>query len=102
MSDAIGRAVVRAFGRAAPPLASYYAITLGVPLANGAAHAGASFARHALVVLVVPPILIVLVSVVRAMSGAALTGPRTSIKRAARRRSNFPESSDARSSFPRS
>jgi hypothetical protein len=52
--------IVRAFRRAAAPLASYYLITLGLPLANGAAGAGAAFARHALAVLVVPPILIAL------------------------------------------
>ena len=50
--------IVRAFGRAAVPLISYYVVTLGLPLANGAAGAGAAFARHALAVLVVPPILI--------------------------------------------
>jgi exosortase K len=50
---------VHAFQRAAVPLASYYVVTLGIPLANGAAASGA-FARHALFVLIVPPILIVL------------------------------------------
>jgi uncharacterized membrane-anchored protein len=53
-------AVVQAFRRAAVPLISYYVVTLVLPLANGAAHAGAAFVEHALVVLVVPPILIVL------------------------------------------
>jgi len=52
--------IVRAFRRAAVPLVSYYVVTLGLPLANGAAGAGAPFARHALAVLVVPPILIAL------------------------------------------
>ena len=46
------------FRRAATPLAFYYAVTLALPLANGAA--GSAFLEHALVVLSVPPILIVL------------------------------------------
>ena len=50
--------IVRAFRRTAVPLAAYYAVTLGLPLANGAAGAGGGFGRHALAVLVVPPILI--------------------------------------------
>jgi hypothetical protein len=51
--------VARAFRRVALPLASYYAVTLALPLANGAAPSGA-FMEHALVVLVVPPIAIIL------------------------------------------
>jgi hypothetical protein len=47
----------RAFRRAALPLGAYYAVTLAVPVANGAARADA-FLEHALVVLVVPLILI--------------------------------------------
>ena len=42
------------------PLASYYAVTLALPLANGAARTGAVFVEHALVVLVVPLVVIVL------------------------------------------
>lgn len=42
------------------PLAWYYAITLAVPIANGAARAGRPFLEHAVVVLAVPPILIAL------------------------------------------
>jgi hypothetical protein len=49
----------RAFRRVALPLGSYYAVTLVLPLANGAAPSGA-FLEHALVVLVVPPIAIIL------------------------------------------
>ena len=52
--------VARAFRRTAVPLASYYAVTLALPLANGAAQSGAPFVEHALVVFVVPPIVIVL------------------------------------------
>jgi hypothetical protein len=61
MNRATWPAVARAFRRAAPPLAWYYAVTLALPLANGAARAGAAFAEHALVVLVVPPVVIVVV-----------------------------------------
>jgi predicted outer membrane lipoprotein len=41
----------------------YYAVTLALPLANGAAQAGALFVEHALVVLVFPLGLVVLVGV---------------------------------------
>jgi hypothetical protein len=36
------------------PLAAYYAITIAVPLANGAEWSDAAFVRHAVVVLLVP------------------------------------------------
>jgi Na+-transporting methylmalonyl-CoA/oxaloacetate decarboxylase beta subunit len=58
-------AVAQGFRRAALPLAWYYAVTLALPLANGAAQAVAAFAEHALVVLVLPPVLIVLVCAAR-------------------------------------
>jgi exosortase K len=45
--------------RLAVPLAWYYLITLGLPLANGAASAGAAFVRHAAVVMLLPPVFIV-------------------------------------------
>lgn len=51
--------VASAFRRVALPLASYYAVTLALPLANGAARSVA-FMEHALVVLVVPPIAVIL------------------------------------------
>jgi hypothetical protein len=51
--------VARAFRRVALPLASYYAVTLALPLANGAAPSRA-FMEHALIVLVVPPIAVIL------------------------------------------
>jgi hypothetical protein len=54
----------RAFRRAALPLASYYAVALALPLANGASRSG-TFLGHALVVLVVPPALIILWSLAR-------------------------------------
>ena len=58
MTPAAQPALVHAFRRAAVPLASYYAVTLALPLANGAAQSSDVFVNHALVVLVVPPILI--------------------------------------------
>jgi len=54
----------QAFRRTALPLASYYAVTIAMPLANGAAQAGAPFVKHAITVLVVPPIAIVLACLV--------------------------------------
>ena len=61
MTPAARPSLVHAFRRAALPLAFYYAVTLAVPLANGAAQSGDVFVNHALVVLVVPPILILFV-----------------------------------------
>ena len=55
-------AVARAFRRTALPLSAYYAVTLALPLANGAARSGAAFVEHALIVLVIPPAMIVLAS----------------------------------------
>jgi hypothetical protein len=70
------------------PLVSYYAVTLGLPLANGAPQSGAPFARHALVVLVVPPVMIVLGWGARrtfqAIVGATVRSVSTFIPRAAR------------------
>ena len=51
--------IARAFRRAALPLASYYGVTLALPVANGAARAD-GFLEHALVVLVVPPVTVLL------------------------------------------
>ena len=64
----------QAFRRAAPPLAWYYAVTLALPLANGAAQAGAAFVEHALVVLVVPPVLVLLACVVREIAHVLTRG----------------------------
>lgn len=52
--------LARGFRRTAIPLAAYYAVTLAVPLANGAARAGGAFNEHALIVLVIPPAIIVI------------------------------------------
>ena len=58
--------VAHAFRRTALPLASYYAVTLAVPLANGAALSGA-FVEHALAVLVVPPVAVIVACAVHAL-----------------------------------
>jgi hypothetical protein len=60
MTSGTSPALARMFRRAALPLAWYYAVTLGLPLANGAAQSGAAFVNHALFVVAVPPLLIVL------------------------------------------
>jgi hypothetical protein len=61
-------AVAQAFRHAASPLAWYYAVTLALPVANGAAQAGAAFVEHAAVVLVLPPALIVLACATRTIT----------------------------------
>jgi hypothetical protein len=66
-------AIGRALRRLALPLAWYYAVTLAIPLANGAGQAGIVFVWHALAVLVVPPFLIVVASGAREMA-RAITG----------------------------
>jgi hypothetical protein len=53
-----------AFRRTALPLAAYYAVTLAVPLVNGAARSGMAFLEHALIVLIVPPLIIALASAI--------------------------------------
>jgi hypothetical protein len=52
-----------AFRRTLLPLAAYYAVTVAIPLATGAAHSGARFVQHTLVVLAVPLVSVALVCV---------------------------------------
>jgi len=66
--------IARAFRRTALPLAAYYAVTLAVPLANGAARSGA-FVQHALAVLVVPLVGIMLGCAVHALLQKIAPGP---------------------------
>jgi hypothetical protein len=73
MRGTLGTTIGRAFHRTRVPLAFYYAVTLALPLANGAAQAGEAFATHALVVLVIPPIAIVLVCAMGALVRAFRT-----------------------------
>jgi hypothetical protein len=56
--------MAHAFRRTTLPLGAYYAVTLALPLANGASASDAAFVRHALVVLLVPVIVIALASAV--------------------------------------
>jgi hypothetical protein len=53
------------FRRAALPLGWYYAVTLALPLANGAGGSGTAFVKHAAIVIVVPPTLIIVACGVR-------------------------------------
>ena len=59
MTEMLRTRVGQAFRRMAVPLVAYYTVTLVLPLANGAAQAGAAFAKHALIVLVIPVVAIV-------------------------------------------
>ena len=68
----LDRGVVMAGSEWALPLVCYYAVTLVLPLANGAAQAGAPFAGHALIVLVLPPMFIVVAKHSRLLIGPAL------------------------------
>src|SRR5687768_1592133 len=69
MSGAPWTTVGRAFRRAALPLVAYYTVTLAMPLANNAAHSDA-FLKHALAVLVVPPLVILLACAVHTIARA--------------------------------
>jgi hypothetical protein len=73
--------IAHAFRRFLLPLAAYYAVTVAIPLANGASQTGATFWQHLLAVLVVPPAIVVLVSIVcqvarRRRTGGAPTSSR--------------------------
>jgi hypothetical protein len=52
--------MARAFRGAAAPLLSYYAISVIVPLLNGAGSQAAPFFEHVCFVVLVPPLLIVI------------------------------------------
>ena len=73
--------VAHAFRRTALPLASYYAVTLAVPLANGAAQSGA-FVEHALAVRVVPPVAIILACAVCTIAHALASACRAAFRSA--------------------
>jgi hypothetical protein len=73
--------VTQAFRRAAPPLAWYYAITLALPLANGAAQASVAFVAHAVIVLVLPPVLIVLACATCELARVLIAHARSSSQR---------------------
>ena len=67
--------IAHAFRRAALPLSAYYAVTLVLPLANGAAGVR-GFIEHAVVVFVVPPIMLVLFAVTTCAVSAAASPDR--------------------------
>lgn len=69
MSRVLWARVAHAFRRMALPLASYYAVTLALPLANGATLSG-TFMEHALVVLIVPPVALMLACAVHTIAHA--------------------------------
>ena len=71
--------IAHAFRRTALPLASYYAVTLAVPLANGAAQSGA-FVEHALAVLAVPPVAIILACAVHAFHSGVVRTFRSAVE----------------------
>jgi hypothetical protein len=58
--------LARAYRQVRVPLAAYYAITLALPVANGAARSGTPFVTHALVVLLVPLLAVALGSAIHA------------------------------------
>ena len=64
--------LARAFRRTALPLASYYAVTLALPLANGAARSGCFRGARA-GRAVVPPVAIMLACAVHTMVEAGST-----------------------------
>ena len=85
MNRAMWTAVADAFRRTALPLASYYVVTLALPLANGAAQSRAPFVDHALVVLVVPPVVIMLACAVHKTSHVCASACRSAVTRCKRR-----------------
>ena len=60
MTGTLMTTLASAFRRMALPLATYYIVTLVMPLLNGADWSDAVFIKHAFVVLAVPPAGIVL------------------------------------------
>jgi hypothetical protein len=72
VSSALAETLRHGFHRAAIPLAWYYGITIGVPLANGAAQSNAGFVKHAITVVVVPPIAIMLACAVHSTVRSAI------------------------------
>jgi hypothetical protein len=78
MTRTLMTTLASAFRRMALPLATYYIVTLVLPLANGADWSDAVFMKHAFVVLAVPPAGIALASVAghvaRALAGIAGIG----------------------------
>ena len=83
MMRAFRASVVRAFRRTALPLAAYYAVTLALPLANGAGRSGAAFVRHGMVVLAVPPVVVLLICGIHTIAQGATRYAWSSTRREA-------------------
>jgi exosortase K len=61
------------------PLLVYYAVTLGIPLANGAYRQGSNFTEHAVFVLVIPLLLVlpvVVLQICQSVRGGRQLSPR--------------------------
>jgi hypothetical protein len=81
MIDSLRTRIACAFRRTALPLAAYYAVTLAVPLVNGAARSGMAFLDHALIVLIMPPLIIALASAIAfAVATVRLKPDTTSVR----------------------
>jgi hypothetical protein len=91
-------ALARAFRRTALPLGWYYAVTIALPLANGAGGSGTDFVGHALVVAVVPPLLIVVACTMHETARLLATAWRSASRQSAAER----PSPDPRARAPRS
>ena len=76
MTVGTGPTLARAFRRAALPLSAYYAVTIALPIINGAAQSGSRFVAHAVVVLALPLILIGLACMGHAMARLLLRAGR--------------------------
>lgn len=85
--------LVRAFQRALVPLAAYYAVTLALPVANGAARSGTAFLKHALVVLVVPLVAVAIGGAVHAVCVRCLARRRAPLSASHTRASRAPQAS---------
>ncbi|MET0592042.1 MAG: hypothetical protein ABW133_05035, partial [Polyangiaceae bacterium] len=58
------------------PLAAYYAVTIGIPLANGSGNVNRSFLEHVIVVALVPPTLVGFFALARHAARCALRSRR--------------------------
>lgn len=81
MIDEMRFTLGHAFRRAALPFAWYYAVTLGLPLANGAAQSGAAFVDHALFVVLVPPLLLTVLCTIHTTAQALAEACRSASHR---------------------
>lgn len=66
--------IAAVFHRVALPLGCYYAVTLALPLANGAGQSGVAFRTHATAVLIVPLLLVLLAYATSVAARAVVAG----------------------------